>query len=219
MNNIKKQGMILIAVLSLSFNALVLSLDTIPFVSSKVSQKYLPPSLIEVEGDLEDEEQLIANTSYNILESQETISVWEDRSGFTEQVIALKDLGDEEFQLNNYPRSFLYYGLIKYSIETKNSLLLKKVKELFDFEIESNSTIQRIDQVPLGLSALALYEIYPENKYLDFSNNVFDYITGNIEEDGLISYRKGQKSVLNDALGLAIPFLLEFDQYKVLPNV
>lgn len=219
MNNIKKKGMILIAILSLSFNALVLSLDTIPFVSSKVSQKYLPPSLIEVEGDLEDEEQLIANTSYKILESQETISVWEDRSGFTEQVIALKDLGDEEFQLNNYPRSFLYYGLIKYSIETKNSLLLKKVKELFDFEIESNSTIQRIDQVPLGLSALALYEIYPENKYLDFSNNVFDYITGNIEEDGLISYRKGQKSVLNDALGLAIPFLLEFDQYTRENNI
>lgn len=48
--------MILIAILSLSFNALVLSLDTIPFISSKVSQKYLPPSLIEVEGGLEDEE-------------------------------------------------------------------------------------------------------------------------------------------------------------------
>lgn len=204
---------ILIAILSLALNALVLSLDTGPYISSKVSQKYLSPSLIEVEGELDDEEQLITTTSVQILKNQEPISVWSERNGFTEQLIALKDLGDTEFQLNNYPRSFLYFGIIKYSIQTKDLILLRKAKDLFDLEIENNKSIKRIDQVPLGLSALMLYEIYPEKKYLNFSGKVFKYIISNIEEDGLISYRKGQTSVLNDTLGLTVPFLIEFDKY------
>lgn len=213
MYNIKRKMIILIAILSLALNALVLSLDTGPYISSKVSQKYLSPSLIEVEGELDDEEQLITTTSVQILKNQEPISVWSERNGFTEQLIALKDLGDTEFQLNNYPRSFLYFGIIKYSIQTKDLILLRKAKDLFDLEIENNKSIKRIDQVPLGLSALMLYEIYPEKKYLNFSGKVFKYIISNIEEDGLISYRKGQTSVLNDTLGLTVPFLIEFDKY------
>lgn len=219
MDNIKKRGVILLATLSLALNALVLGLDIAPYISSKVSQKYLPPSLIEVEGELDDEEQLITTTSVQILENQEPISVWKERGGFTEQIRALKDLGDTEFQLDNYPRSFLYFGLIKYSIETKNSILLKKAKDLLDLEIQSNNSIKRIDQVPLGLSTLMLYEIYPEEKYLNFSDTVFQYIIGNIEEDGLISYRKGQKSVLNDTLGLVTPFLIQFDKYTDIDTV
>lgn len=213
MNNIKRKGVTLILILSLALNALVFSLDTAPYISSKVSQKYPAPSLIKVEGDLDDGEQLIADTSYKILKSQQPLTLWDDKQSFTEELISLKDIGDDEYQLNNYPRAFLYLGLINYSLKTNNTTLLNDIKGLFDSELEENVIIKRIDQVPLGLVSLNLYKITNQDKYLEYSQNTLNYILDSIEDDGLISYRKGQRYVFEDTLGLITPFLLEFDEY------
>lgn len=213
MDNIKKKGVTLITALSLTLNALVLSLDTVPFVSSKVSQKFLSPSLLEVEGDLEDEEHLIANTSYKILKSQQPLTLWDEKQSFTEELISLKDIGDNEYQLNNYPRAFLYLGLISFSLKTNNTTLFNDIKDLFDSELEENTMIKRIDQVPLGLVSLNLYKTTNQDKYLEYSQNTLNYILDSIEDDGLISYRKGQRYIFEDTLGLITPFLIEFDEY------
>ena len=72
--------------------------------------------------------------------------------------------------------------------------------------------IKRIDQVPVGLVALDLFQTTGENKYYDFSKKVFQYVESLMDEDGLLSYRKGQTVLLNDAIGLTVPFLTKYSQ-------
>src|SRR5690606_27297124 len=72
--------------------------------------------------------------------------------------------------------------------------------------------LNKVDQVPFGLTALKLYHITKKDKYLNFSKHVMDYLKTQINLDGIIFYRSNSKYYYYDTLGMIIPFLLEYSK-------
>ncbi|HHX67011.1 MAG TPA: hypothetical protein GX708_03020 [Gallicola sp.] len=213
----KKRKILLYSLLSISLtiNILVFSLDTIPYVWPKVKSKYFPErTIVSVNTDTE---KIIIERGLQMISSSKPQMVWDDPRGFTETLLNMsKTTNSKEFRLNNYPRAFLFYGLADYFSKINDSDNLDKLKNLFDkliFENNKNVLINRIDQVPFGLTSLILYDVYKEEKYLYYSEKLYEYTIGSIENDGLISYRKGQEVILNDVLGMTVPFLIKYDDY------
>lgn len=213
----KKRKILLYSLLSISLtiNILVFSLDTIPYVWPKVKSKYFPErTIVSVNTDTE---KIIIERGLQMISSSKPQMVWDDPRGFTETLLTMsKTTNSKEFRLNNYPRAFLFYGLADYFSKINDSDNLDKLKNLFDkliFENNKNVLINRIDQVPFGLTSLILYDVYKEEKYLYYSEKLYEYTIGSIENDGLISYRKGQEVILNDVLGMTVPFLIKYDDY------
>src|SRR5690606_6110885 len=67
--------------------------------------------------------------------------------------------------------------------------------------------LNKLDQVVYGMTALNLYKDYGDDKYLRFSERLISFVDQHVNEKGILFYRVGQKAVLNDALGMAVPFL------------
>src|SRR5690606_15206185 len=211
---------------SLSVNVAVLLLDTIPYVQPKITNKYFEKeTLTEI---TEKTEYLIADRALEMISSSKPVMVWDEPKGFTETLLSKNHItSTKEFRLHNYPRAFLYYGLSEYLIKNNKKEELLELKhafdQLYDFENIDKIEINRIDQVPFGLTALNLYEKFNEEKYLKFSKILYDFIIESIGPDDMISYRKGQQLILNDMLGMVVPFCIKYSEYieseKIIPIV
>lgn len=212
------QKLYILSVASIATNILVFSLDTVPYIAPKIRNKL---QLINA-GKLAKSphaRDIILQSGINMLQHKKTLSIWDEKNGFTREVVKnLKNIRSRESaqdKLNHYPRAFLYYGLTEYAISNHKTLELHKVKDHFDSFINSSSwKIKRIDQVPFGLAALNLYDIYGDIQYLQLANEMFDFIRNQMDENGLISYRKQQVITFPDTLGLTIPFLLKYKSYS-----
>lgn len=216
MTSKKKYLLYLCLFVSLSLNGLVIIFDTIPYALPKIEKRYFPPKTLQISHETTGikEELLIVNSAITMAKSRRSITVWNEPQGFTQEIVKhLRSKNIDEFRTNNYPQAFLYYGLTEFASKKNNRALLDEIKTSFDTHVNFKAEIKRIDQVPLGLAALNLYEAYGEKKYLSFSGSLYKFIEQQTEEDGLISYRKGQPSVFTDTLGLVVPFLLKYDNH------
>lgn len=205
-----------IIIVSILLNILVLILDFIPNIYPKLIRKLRPVKVLTVIPD--DYEETILKAAFNMANSNKVTMVWEDRTeSFTQKLLGLfkKRKSNVEFRKYNYPRAFLLLGILSYIIETKDEKYLKKFKLMFEAYITENGTptftVNRVDQAPMGIVSLLLYNTYNEKKYLLFSKEIYEYIIRNIDlEIGIVDYRTGAERVLNDMLGLTVPFLIEY---------
>lgn len=202
---------------SIGINILVLSIDTIPYLAPKIKEKFFPSRTIKVDSS-SNSEDLIVKSAIGMLKSKKTVTIWDEENGFTREIIKklkkIKTKQSRKDQLNHYPRAFLYYGLTEYTIKKERLVILNEVKEEFDSFIDFQDDLQRIDQVPFGLAALNLYEIYGDDKYLEFAGKIFNFILSQMDRNGLVSYRKNQVITFPDTLGLIVPFLLKYRKYS-----
>lgn len=210
-----KRKFLLYAVLSISllFNGLVVYFDVIPTIYPKIQDRFMSQdTFINKQITTEEMEQRIFESGKNMLISKKPVTVFQENNGFTASLLQKRHVtAAKEFQLDNYPRVFLFAGLFDYTKTNKQSMSLKDLQNYFDEEvINSKYEIRRIDQVPLGLIALNLYQSSGEQKYLIFSQQVFEYLNSLLDEDGILSYREGQTVLYYDALGLAVPFLVKY---------
>lgn len=168
-----------------------------------------------------DIERKILDASLKMANSDKVTMVWENPSySFIDKVIALfkkKSSHTDEFKKYNYPRAFLLLGIVNYLMKKNDKKAMNDFKILFDEYITQEGKpsfqLNRIDQVPFGEVALKLYTIYKEEKYLHFAHQLYHYIKENIAStDGIIDYRPGIKVVLNDMIGLCLPFLLHYSK-------
>ena len=219
MTSKKKYLLYLCLFVSLSLNGLVIIFDTIPYALPKIEKRYFPPKTLQSTSESigVQEESLIVNGALKMISSNTTYTSWSEPQGFTHELLKiLRGKSSTEYGLNNYPQAFLYYGLTEYFIQTQDFKSLDIVKEKFDKYTVLSKNILRVDQVPNGLTALSLYKVYNEEKYLEYSKDIFNFVLEQIEEDGLLSYRKGQATIFPDTLGLVIPFLLKYDKHTEL---
>lgn len=216
----RKRSLYIILVLSLMLNVLYFKYDTFDYLWPKIKKKYFPIETID--SNSQDLEKTIVNASLEML-SYDPVMIWNEHKGLTETLLYKNNItSTKEFRLHNYPRAFLFYGLSEYLVSnlesSNNRENLLKLKSLFDklYDLENieGIKIQRIDQVPFGLTALNLYQQFKEEKYLKFSKLLLNFInTELMDDEGIVSYRKNQQNVLNDMLGMIGPFLIKYDEY------
>lgn len=197
--------------------ALVFFVEILPVIRRKIQKRKKPLQLVQnIDAYFE---SIILSAAFDMARSTQVTMVWEDlNNSFIEKTVALlkRNTGDsEEFRMFNYPRAFLLLGLVSYIIKDNNKKLLDNFKFLFDQYIRSDGQpsfkLSRIDQAPFGEVALKLYEVYGEEKYLRFADEIFKYLKQNIDPvEQIIDYRPGIQIVLNDMIGLTVPFLLNY---------
>lgn len=215
----RNKKILIYSILSLSvlFNIVTLSLDTYPFIYPIIKEKFFPEKTLTVID--ENTCNLILNRSIEMAESPKVEMVWNEPMGVTSSLIAMRSTRlSNEFQTYNFPRAFLIYGISEYLIKKQNDDKLNHLKIIFDKFLDKNGvpsfTINRIDQVPFGLTAINLYKEFGEKKYLKFADRLYEYIVRSIEEEGVVSYREGQSIIYEDMLGMVVPFLLEYHWEK-----
>lgn len=219
MSNKKKYTLYAFSAASLSFNFLVLYVDTVSYLLPKIKQRCFPPKSMQIDASI-DNENLITNSAIRMISCNRSITIWNEPHGFTRELAKkIKNNESNDDKLNHYPRAFLYYGLTEYAIKKKHQVTLDEVKCKFDNFVDLEREIERIDQVPFGLAALNLYEIYNDTKYLKFSNKIFSYILSQMDKNKLVSYRKGQVITFPDTLAFIVPFLLKYQDYTDVDTV
>src|SRR5690606_34996788 len=142
--------------------------------------------------------------------------VWNDDAGVTRRIVNFYSKRNSvEEKKYNYPKAYLLYALAMYCRKNDPDRLVE-VKEIFDSYIDDygnpNFELNKLDQVVFGMTSLVLYETYKDERYLHFSQGLFNFVKQHMDENGIIAYRKGQKTILNDALGMIVPFLTMYSK-------
>jgi len=108
-------------------------------------------------------------------------------------------------------------------INKKDNILLNSVKNSFDKLVDGNGrptfNFDKVDQIPFGLTALNLYKVYGDLKYLLFCEILYDKLKEKSKNDGIILYRENSSIQYNDVLGMVVPFLLEYALFKNDPKI
>lgn len=114
--------------------------------------------------------------------------------------------------INNYYTSYALVGASYYSMMNNDSVIMLKLKEKADnfiLDRKLNYNIKRIDQIPIGILYLNLYKFYNDSLYLRIADSLFKEII-DMEQDSIIKYSQSSQCQFSDALGMYIPFLMEY---------
>lgn len=208
-------------IVSITFNLIVIIVDVIPYLWPILKRKLNRNVLISENVSNE----IILNQAIEMLNTKNS-NVWEDDyPGFTRTLhsFLLGKKKNKEFRIYNYPNAYLYYGLSTHLIKVNDLGNLEKVRSSFDNIIESDGrpvfVLDKVDQVPYGLTALNLYKVYGDEKYLKFCATLYEMLVLATDDDGIILYRKKSDKQYNDVIGMTIPFLVEYSDVNKNPNI
>ncbi len=201
--------------ISIVVNLLVLLVDVIPYFSSRLNIDLE----LSVKGISED---LIVEQALDMVASDEVVMEWSEPGGFTKTMIRWYRGGDKTYKLYNYPKAYLFYGLSEYLIKVNNFQGLEKVKSRFDQLVDAHGDpvycLDKVDQIPFGLTSLNLYKCNKTEKYLFFADSLYAYLKKSVDEKyGVILYRSGGNCQFVDVIGMVVPFLVEY--YRTTQNI
>lgn len=213
MKNSTKKILGVILLISIAMNIAVISLDTVPFLWPKLKTKFFPVATIKRGEDIEDK---VVNRSIEMLDGK-SVSVWSDPGGFTKTIYdILKSPHPAGFKTYNYPKAFLYYGLSTYLVSKKDKTNLTTVKNSFDKILDAEGRpvfkLDKVDQIPYGLTAINLYNTFGDKKYLNFCNILYNETQKLKNNEGIILYRENQPIQLSDVIGMVVPFLVKYGE-------
>lgn len=199
----------------LCITLLVLATDTIPYVYSRLGRE----SASRVKDRITEEQ--VVDEALDMALSDRVVMVWEEPGGFTKTVINWLRGGDKVSKLYHYPKAFLFYGLSAYFIENKDMQGLEKLEKAFGHYVDSQGNpvfrLDKVDQIPFGLTALKLYEQSAKAHYLVFADLLYEYLTQQVDDRyGVILYRSDAPCQYVDVIGMTVPFLVAY--YKVTKN-
>jgi len=214
----------IILIISLILNIIFFYFDIVKFIFPKI--KNIIDRRNTITSINNSTPELIANQGLKILMTKKSLMEWKEPKGLIHELLLLGSKHystSKEYRLYNYPRAYLFYGLSEFFVKTQKQIKLKELKKTFDnfigFGNHNTFEINRIDQIPFGLTALTLYEEFGEVKYLDFSKQLYVYLLKLRGKDGIISYREGQDVVFADTLGMIVPFLIKYNKYRENENL
>lgn len=215
MSKKKKYIIYLVLAISVILNLITFSFDTYPYLYPKLKNKFFKAETIESIDNTT--ERKIVDSAMEMINSSRVIMTWDEATGVTQKILSFNTTSSsDEYRKFNYPRAFLFYGITSFASKQNDNKILLETKNLFDDLINDDGSpaflLDKIDQVPFGLSSIILYNEFGDEKYLNFTENIYSYVKKNIEDNGLLPYRKDQKTMLNDALGMAVPFLVEYSK-------
>lgn len=206
-----KYGIGCVLALSLAFNVVTIYWDIYPFIAKrlfKVQEGALTPG----QGTV----STVTDASLKMVNSPRVTMVWDEPTGVVENLkILVMPRQQKEFYLYSYPRAYLYYGIGQAvlanptKVENRDAFLAA-LEKIIDADGKPLFEIKRIDQTPFALAALCAYRINGDSSYLEFAKRIYNYLQGIAEEDGILLYRPKQTVLMTDALGMAVPFLVEY---------
>lgn len=198
----------------------VLAIVLLPSIYLRVRMMRKQERLVEKIND--DYSATVLSLAIKMANSPKVTMVWEESLYWKDILFNFfkNSKAQQEFKMFNYPRAFLFLGISTYLKKHENQKQSNAFRNIFDRYIKENGEpaflLTRIDQVPFGLVALHLYQINHDTKYLHFADCVFNFLEHSTDPtENIIDYRPGLNVVLNDMLGLTIPFLLEFSRIKM----
>lgn len=195
-------------------------MDTVPFLLPKIKRKLKIDSKINSKNPIEIEEKIV-DAAMKMVKSPKVTMVWSEYGSITKWIFEYLRCGkNSQFRKFNYPRAFLFFGLIRYYISRNDRDKVGEIKKAFDKLLTPDGkptfNLDKVDQVPFGITAIELYRIYNENKYKVFFENLYQFLFQRKDINGLVFYRKGQQNQLNDLIGMVVPFLVEY--YRITNN-
>lgn len=119
-------------------------------------------------------------------------------------------------RINNYSISFLHAGLSEWAFKKEDTKVLeyfeRKVAE-FITNGKLNYEIEEVDQVPIGICFVNLYRMTDNKVYLNCAKAIYNWLINRRETDrNIIYYRKDSPNQFIDALGMYVPFLVEYSK-------
>lgn len=115
---------------------------------------------------------------------------------------------------NNFHLAYLYAGLSYYAEKYNDEEVLEyleSTQSLFAHKGTLNYEITEIDQVPIGLLYINLYKMTGNRDYYNICMSIYDYIDSRTTDNSnIISYREKSNNHLVDAIGMFVPFLIEY---------
>ena len=202
--------------LSITLNLLFFYFDFLPFYKPFLRRKFNRNSIKHKRNSSEIERKVLEASLISI-ESKKSLMIWTEPKGLAEKLFNLvfsKYNANVEFY--NFPRAFLFLGLVKYLDQSGNDEQQKRVKTQFDKLINKDGSptfnFEKVDQVIFGTAALELYLIYQEDKYLNFSHKIFSFLDQIYNQDGIIRYRPNSEFLFYDTIGMIIPFLVKYHE-------
>lgn len=109
------------------------------------------------------------------------------------------------------------YGLLlhyaySYAKKKNDVELIALIKTKFDKALENGIQVKRSDQIAYGNVALDLFDLYHDDKYKIFTQGISQMVKNAVQRDGLFLYREGSKEQHVDAIGLVVPFLVNYSK-------
>src|SRR5690554_1919122 len=204
-----------ILTLSLLFNVVVFYFDIIPVFRPIIKNKFSSKT-IKKKRSIEEIEDVVVKTSLEMVKKKKFLMIWQEPKNIGERIhnfiFTQRKVNIEYF---NFPRAFLYLGLVKYLKKHNKIDLLDVFKIDFDMICDTKGNpcfkLEKVDQVMFGATSLEFYGVYRDERYLKFAENVFSFVLNIYNENNkIIKYRPNSEYILYDTLGMIIPFLVEY---------
>lgn len=189
---------------SLFFNVLLLS----PFIKWYIELDRTPYYDINAS-----DEEVIESVIHASLKLDCSQMKKQEFHGVVEDVFNMFELNGGSDCFNNYYEAYNYVGLSQYAVKSHNKELLTSLREKADGWIgqdgQLNYELVKIDQCPIGIFYLNLYSTFDDVRYLKVAGQIYDFLLSKRMDDGLIPYNNTEIN-LSDALGMIVPFLMEY---------
>lgn len=211
--NSKQKTVLAVAVVSVAFNILVV----LPYVGhyySRLEEKVFPQEYFEMETP---DKEILDKVCEATLQLD---GVRMPRYGSRGLPIDIRMFFHSRKQKkNDFYASYAMVGVSYYAIFQKDSITMNALRDKANGFIDlDNSTlnykIEKIDQVSIGLLFLNLYRWYQDEHYLKIAEELLLDIERFMDKDGVVRYTVEDRpdGYLVDALGMYIPFLMEYFQ-------
>ena len=209
--NRKQKIVLAIAIISVIFNIVAI----LPYIKpyyTMLENKYFPPK--HFAQDSPDKDVIKAVCEATLRHSGTKMSMSEPK-GLPLDVIAFFKPQRNSDSPYNYYTAYGYVGLSYYAIQAKDSAMMDELKEkatqMYSPETKSLSyNFIKIDQAPIGIFFLNLYKWYHTNDYKQVAQSIFRKIEAWKNANGIIMYRHDTDLQLSDAVGMYVPFLMEY---------
>lgn len=199
-----------VAIMSLSLNILVI----LPYVKpyyNKFEKKIFPPEYFTTQTPDKD---VLSKVCEATLQMGGVKMSMNESKGLPEDLKAFFKKERNTSVRNNFYTSYAMVGLSYFAISQRDSITMNALREksnrFLNMQTNLNYEIEKVDQIPIGLLFLNLYKWYKNDIYLRVAKNLFEIVQKMRERDGSIRYSKGSDVNFVDAVGMYIPFLMEY---------
>lgn len=208
----KKQKILLaVAIVSVLFNIVAI----LPYVKpyySKLERKIFPPKHFSIKTS---DKEVLNKVCEATLQLKGVKMSMNESKGLPEDVKAFFKKKRNTTAKNNFFTAYSMVGLSYYAMSKKDTATMDNLREktnsfLNTKEKKLNYPIEKIAQAPIGILLLNLYRWYNSEIYMKAAHSLFTTIADMREPDGKIMYIRGLDYNYVDAVGMYVPFLMEY---------
>lgn len=206
-----KKFLYLLLAISLLCNVLAI----LPYVNTyynKIERKYFPPQTFSVETPDQEVLDKVCKTTLCLKGVKMSMN---ENHGLPQDLKAFFSKKRNTETKNNFFTAYAMVGMSYYAAVKRDSLLMNEIKKKSENFINSKEStltypITKIDQAPIGILFLNLYKWYKDPVYLNVAKKLFEKVKTMRQPNGVIMYSAYSNCNYVDALGMYVPFLMEY---------